>query len=225
MGIGNLRSCFALILAFMVLPAFAQGEVSQADSAVVAGKRHMVYISGGASVITSKVFDEYSAANNKVGYEWMAGYDWILSKSGLGIGLLYNGFYTNKNLALAMGGGTGRAPGESTFMLNTFAPQFVVDVLRPGGRWAFSFKAGMGLSTLTESLKLRDETIIRHTRYGFAVTMMGDVEYRLNRHIGITGTLAYISSFFGTLQEYPDGKVYADGVQRISLNLGVKYRF
>ena len=68
MRIENLRSCFALILALMVLPTFAQGEVSQADSAVVAGKRHMVYISGGANVITSKVFDEYSAANNKAAF-------------------------------------------------------------------------------------------------------------------------------------------------------------
>lgn len=225
MKFGNLKSYFALILALIVLPAFAQGEVWQSDSTATQGKRHMVFVSGGASIITSKVLDEFSAANNKVGYEWTAGYDWILSKSGLGVGLLYNGFYTTKNLALAMDGGTGRAPGQSTFLLNTYAPQFVVDVLRPDWRWAFHLRVGIGLSTLTESLKLREETIERHTRCAFASTMMAGAEYRLNRHIGITGTLAYISSFFGTFQENPDGKVRGEGVQRISLNLGVKYRF
>ncbi len=225
MDIRNLRCVFALVLALIALPTVARAETSPTDSAVVNEKRHMVYISGGASVIASKVYDEYSAANNKVGYEWMAGYDWILSKSGLGVGLLYNGFYTSKNLALAMGGGTDRAPGESTFLLNTFAPQFVADFLRPDCRWAFSLRLGIGLSTLTETLKLRGEAIERHTRYAFAGTTMAGAEYRLNRHIGVTGTVAYISSFFGTFQDGPEGKVRADAVERFSLNIGVKYRF
>lgn len=46
MNIRSLRSVFALILVLQSFLAFAQGEASLADSATVAEKRHMVYISG-----------------------------------------------------------------------------------------------------------------------------------------------------------------------------------
>ncbi len=225
MNIRSLRSVFALILVLQSFLAFAQGEASPTDSADVSGNRHMVFISGGGSIIESKVYDQISAASNKIGFDYMAGYDWIISKSGLGVGILYNGFFSSRKVHMPTGHGYGEITPHTTIFINTIAPQFVVDIVRPTSPWAFSFKAGIGLSGVTEALKLHGELTERHTKYGIGVTLMAGAEYRINRHIGITAGLAAISSYFGTFYDEESGFDRIDGINRISLDLGLKYRF
>lgn len=225
MDIRNLRCVFALVLALIALPAVVRAESSPTDSAQTRGNRHMVFISGGAGFNCSKVYDPISAAGNKIGFDYMAGYDWIISKSGLGVGLLYDGYYSSKKTVTSVDFGYGSVTPHTTIFVNTIAPQFVVDILRPESRWAFTFKVGLGLSTVTETLKLQGEQTERKTKCGFATTLMAGTERRINRHIGITATLTSISSFFGTFyDEYYD--IYrTNNLSRISINVGLKYRF
>lgn len=225
MNIKSLKGVLALLLAFQSLVGFAQGTELQADSAAVSGNRHMVFISGGGSIIESKVYDQLSAASNKIGFDYMAGYDWIISKSGLGVGILYNGFFSSRKVHMQTGYGYGEITPHTTIFINTIAPQFVVDIVRPASRWAFSFKAGIGLSGVTEALKLHGELTERHTKYGIGVTLMAGAEYRITRHIGITAGLAAISSYFGTFYDEESGFDRIDGINRISLDFGLKYRF
>lgn len=225
MNISSLRSVFALILVLQSFLAFAQGVASQTDSAAVSGNRHMVFISGGAGFNCSKVYDQLSAASNKICFDYMAGYDWIISKSGLGVGLLYDGYYSSKESVTSVDFGYGSVTPHTTIFVNNIAPQFVVDILRPESRWAFTFKVGLGLSTVTEALKLQGKLTERKTKCGFATTLMAGIERRINRHIGITTTLTSISSYFGTFyDEYYD--IYrTNNLSRVSINVGLKYRF
>ncbi len=215
------RLALSLAMAATCLSGYSQDFKSDSKDK---GVRHVAYASGGISNIYSHVYAPFgSAAATKIGGEWTAGYD-CLFKDFIGLGVLYNGYLSTDDMSLPTGSGK-PTDVDMSFFVHTLAPQFVMDFARGSSRWAFTIRAGAGVSIMVDKAKSNGKLIARERRLGFAVTTMVGAEYRITRNISVTASLANYMSYMGRSERNNSNDYPNEGIARVSLDLGVKYRF
>lgn len=186
--------------------------------------RHVAYVSGGGSNIYSHVYASYgSAAATKIGGEWNMGYDCVF-KDFIGFGLLYNGYVSTDDTYLPLGSDR-PSKVDLSFYVHTLAPQFVMDFARDSSRWAFTMRVGMGVSIIVDKAKNDGKLLARERRLGFAVTTMIGAEYRITRNISVMASLDNIMSHLGRSKRSKDYDCSNEGIARVGIDLGIKYRF
>lgn len=204
------------MVAFLVMALGANAQNIQNSGESSAAGSHSVYVTGGYSHIYSHVQSRWTSGDPRLGWDWQAGYDWISSR-GWGAGFLYSGY-----IATGKEYGGMYTHADESMMLNYFAPQGVYHWSRPGSRWDFFVKAGLGFIMITERAKLStSKRSMSATKCGLGSNLTLGTEFKISRRFGVTASLSGVNAFIhqdNSAYDMPDG----NGMARISLNLGVK---
>lgn len=199
-------------------PAAAETVVSQ-NSEYCYDVGHFVYANGGIGHIVSHVDADYVSGEPRLGGVVTVGYDWISSKK-IGVGFLYNGYYTRFKDYMWDGGFKGYL--IEHWSINYFAPQFVGRTRLKSSRWALRFAVGLGMVMTKETANAKGELIGRNYDYGYGTNITFGAEYWIAKKFAITGGLNVFQAY--VKQSY-SGEKNDGSLVRIDLSLGAAYHF
>lgn len=175
--------------------------------------KNSFFATGGYSLIVSSMEGGWPSGNPKLGLDWQVGFDHILNEKGIGWGILYSGYHSSYSESSYSGHIT----------LHYLAPQLVCQTLRTDSRWNFGFKAGLGLFTWVERETAMSHLLVSERSLGFGVNYMVFLDLRLDRDWSIIADLSGVTGLFKQ-KSYADADALSR-VTRVSLNLGIKFRF
>lgn len=179
-----------------------------------------IYVSGGPALILTEV-DMGSVTSGEPNFsgEVNIGYEWI-SKKKIGLGFLYNGYFTGVGCIEASGMTAIKL--HERWGLHFFAPQLVGRILLKSPKWSLRYAIGIGMVMSREVVTSGGELVGRNYDYGYGTNMSFGIEFLATKNIGITGG---VKMFDASVRQSYIGETNNAGIVRIDLDFGVAFHF
>ncbi len=180
-----------------------------------------IYVSGGPALILTEVeMGNVVSGEPTFSGQINAGFEWIFKKK-LGVGFMYNGYFTGVESREWIGGYNSIRLHER-WALHYFAPQFTGRILLRSTKWSLRYAIGLGLVVSREVVTSKGELWGRNYDFGLGSNMSFGVEFLITPTIGISGG---VKAFDASINQYYMSESNSAGIIRVDLDFGISFHF
>ena len=203
-------------------PASAETTISQDPSELKLQRNtgSFVYISGGPGLILTEVdMGNVTSGEPNFSGEVNVGFEWI-SKKKIGVGLMYNGYFTGVESTELSGINIVRM--HERWGLHYLAPQFVGRILLKSKKWSLRYALGIGMVVSREFVESEGKRVGINYDYGFGTNLSFGAEFLVTPRVGITGG---VKVFDASVDQRYYSESNSAGIVRVDLDFGISFHF
>lgn len=188
-----------------------------------ATSRSYFYFALGKGFIMSKVTTDWVTGHPRNGLNILFGFDRLFAKSNLGIGVMFNSFYSSGKFPYY-----GDIALRSSLWIYQISPQFVFSVPMRNKKIRLGLRAGVGLSVLNTRNVVQEEDYedrdYLKNEHGVGLNLQLEFDYRIARLVSFICSATYKGDLIRRENEKYGVLDNGGGFHGIGITAGFKFR-